>query len=1025
MWTARLDGSDASPLASDAYQDASPSWHPDGRWIAYAARRGEVWQIAARDVQTGEERTLIASPYDDHEPSWSPDGTALAFVRRSGGHDEIYLLENAEEALNGAEPSIRRAAPGRRPRWHPNGTVLTYEAFQAGAWGVWTLDLFDGSPRPLILQPDSRAPVFSPSGKRLLFTRFINGSPSLWVWSALSGETHRLTPLGLEAQFGVWTEGETIAFETAGDLSAAPLWTPAPQLEARISSPRSGSVVSGRAAIKGSARGEQFESYELSYAPADGSSSPVSITGVSSSPVERGGFLGLWNAEGLSGEFILRLAVNGNGGKTAEAQSRVSILAPSAELDIWEPANGLRTLKAETALRGRARGQLSVNGERIALDAEGRFEAQYPLQPGENRLQFALKDEAGRITLDERIVRRVSAPFQIELDSPANFELLETPYARVAGRAAEAVGVWINDEPASLDSNGAFERWIEAPPKGGFIEARAVDALGRAASVRRWIARRAEDAAAVDAVPPALADHTPAVNSVISDPRPTFQARILDNRPLDGIALSVELDGKPMEEDSWRLDIQTGRFQFTPPHSLLDGSRLLRIHGADAAGNALLNGDWRFYIDTVPFLARLSLFSSSAEDQAAVLLTANRPMERIERAQLRLGGQQIGSPLQLTPLAEEGQWNALAPFFERGTAPFAYAAVLNARLGESGGAALVEARGGALAADYARGTLSVDRDLILRLGSGVQAIFYPSNIGGEAVVRSMDGLDAELVEAQWREAAERGMSLDPLGAFQYSIEATAPDALFQLSAPPDADSPRAWMLWDRIRRRWRPMPDAAPVLPGENATAALLHDPHPPSLTRVDLPSAAESRFYLEAEYADDGVGIRPQRTTALLNGSPAPVSVLSSENAARVRFIPSDLRRGLHTLTLNVYDRAGNRSSESFEFFTEGAFGFAAFRLAPNPSTNGEGRVLFQLTQRADVTMEIYSIDGSLIYQDDLSDVTGDEFAQKDCRECFTWDFVNNDGRAVAPGVYIVQLTARSKSGQTARVTGKWAALR
>ena len=1035
LWTARLDGSDASPAAADAFLDASPSWHPNGKWIAYASLRGGAWQIAARDWRTGEERPLVMSAYDDREPSWSPDGSALAFVSGRSGRDEIYLLENAEEALNGADALIRRAdrsgVPGRRPSWHPNGTKLAYESLQGGAPHIWTLDLYEGAPRPLIQIADSRAPVYSAAGKRVMFTRFINGSPSLWVWSALSGSVHRLTPLGLEAQYGVWTAGESAAFETGGDLAVAPLLAPAPDLEARIESPRSGSVVSGQVKIAGSARGVHFDSYDLTYAPADDSAAPISITGVASSPVERGGFLGLWNAEGLSGEFILRLMVNGADGQpAASAQSRVSILAPSAELDIWEPGNGMQTLEKEIRLRGRARGLLSVNGERLPLNKEGYFDAVYPLLPGENLLKFVLQDHAGRTTLDERVVRRVSSPFEIQLDAPSNFEMLETPYVRVSGRAAEARTVWINGETAALGENGAFERWTSVPSEGGYIEARAVDALGREASVRRWVAVRSDSASAlVDSSPPALVDPSPPFNAVLSDSRPTFQARILDNRPLEGFGISVFLDGEEIEEGGWQLDAQTGAFRFEPPTALQDGAHLLLIKGADAAGNALINGQWRVTIDSVPLLARLSLFPSSADEFTAVLLTSNRPLERIERAQLRLNGQTIGAPFQLNRIEEAAQWQALEPFFERGSAEFAYAAVLNARLA-GGGIALVETRGkdgktALLSGEYVRGALSVNETLSLNLKNGVRADFFPAETGGEAVVRSADGLDADLAASQWRGAAERGLSPDALGAFTYSVETTAPEAQFRLSAPLDADMPRAWMLWDRIRRRWRPMPDVMTIQPGENAEAALLGDAHPPYLTRVDLPSAEASRFYVEAEFADDGVGIDAPRTTARLNGLPAQASVLSGENAARVRFIPSNLRRGLHTLTLNVYDRAGNRASESFEFFTEGGFGFAAFQLAPNPASNGEGRVLFQLTQRADVTMEIYAIDGSLVYRDDLSDVTGDEFAQKDCRECFTWNFVNNEGRAVAPGVYIVQLTARSKSGQTARATAKWAALR
>ena len=860
VWTARLDGSDAAPIAADPFLDADPAWRPDGRAVAYASLRDGAWQIAVRNLETGAETILAPSPFRDREPAWSPDGGQLAFTSDRSGRDQIYRIENAAAALNGAEPIVRRAARSggsdRRPRWRPNGAEIAYESNAGGVWNIWTADLYGSEPRPLIPLAGARAPRFM-DGKRILFTRFLNGAPSLWIWSAVSGSARRITPLGLDAQFGVWADGAAL-FESNGDLMTAPLTAPTPILEARIASPRKGSVVSGTVPVFGAARGTRFESYTLEYSPADGSAAPVSIAGVSTSPVEPGGFLGEWSAEGLTGEYRLLLTAYGADGSAAASEAAVSILPPSAELDIWEPGDGSITLNAEARLRGRARGSLSVNGETLPTDEGGAFDALYPLQPGENRLSFRLEDRAGRWTVEERTVTRQTAPFVLQLDAPSEFQLLNAPYARVTGSAPGAASVWVNGKEISADAGGRFSRWTPVPLEGGEIAARAVDAFGREASAKRWVGVQIDDpSAGPDAVPPALLDHTPPLNAVWNAPRPIFEAAVADNRPLEGVRLTVHFNGEEAAQNDWEFDAETGRFRFSPPYDLLDGEHLLLVEGADAAGNALLNGEWRVEIDSVPLLTRLALIPSPDGETALAALAANRPLDRIERAQLLLGGQEIGAPIRLNRIASAQEWEALSPYAERGTAQIVYAAVLETR-GSTHAAALLEARGPSgerllISGLAARGSLRPDQPLTLRLRNGVEAEFAASEIGGGASIRSLDGLDADLTVSQWRDAAERGMSADDTEPFGYLLETTAPEAELRLSAPYDPSKTRAWMVWEPIRRRWIPPPPRLAVRAGGPAAAALLEDAQPPYLTRAELPSSQAGRFYFEAELADDG----------------------------------------------------------------------------------------------------------------------------------------------------------------------------
>ena len=133
----------------------------------------------------------------------------------------------------------------------------------------------------------------------------------------------------------------------------------------------------------------------------------------------------------------------------------------------------------------------------------------------------------------------------------------------------------------------------------------------------------------------------------------------------------------------------------------------------------------------------------------------------------------------------------------------------------------------------------------------------------------------------------------------------------------------------------------------------------------------------------------------------------------------------GLHTLRLSVADRAGNVAVEELDYLTAAEFRFTDLRPAPNPIRGNDARLVFRLTQTADVRMDIYTADGRLVRSDELLDVVGDGFDVDQTRESFHWDLTNAAGRPVASGVYIVQLTARNGADEVIRRTTKWAVIR
>src|SRR5258707_6214350 len=79
VWRARLDGGEPVQLTSGADGENAPRWSPDGRTIAFTAKRGdnEFAQIYLLPIDGGEARQLTAHASALSEIGWTHDRAAL------------------------------------------------------------------------------------------------------------------------------------------------------------------------------------------------------------------------------------------------------------------------------------------------------------------------------------------------------------------------------------------------------------------------------------------------------------------------------------------------------------------------------------------------------------------------------------------------------------------------------------------------------------------------------------------------------------------------------------------------------------------------------------------------------------------------------------------------------------------------------------------------------------------------------------------------------------------------------------
>lgn len=65
-----VDGTNITNLTNDALEDYSPTWSPDGNWLAFTRGNAENYDVCIINIHTKELRRLTTQPKGDESPFW-------------------------------------------------------------------------------------------------------------------------------------------------------------------------------------------------------------------------------------------------------------------------------------------------------------------------------------------------------------------------------------------------------------------------------------------------------------------------------------------------------------------------------------------------------------------------------------------------------------------------------------------------------------------------------------------------------------------------------------------------------------------------------------------------------------------------------------------------------------------------------------------------------------------------------------------------------------------------------------------